>query len=105
MAVSKFTRIDEQSEIEQLRDVIALAAFAVEARRVLSEIELMASHLPKLDEQLSQAIEARRQWMTHDDNTAEVLNAVARQLDTLAKAMEEEPMPRRSKQKSEVVAP
>lgn len=69
-----------------LSNILTLAAFAAEARRVLSDIETMSHAVPEFEEQMSTLIDARRQWTLYDDRLPEVVNAVARQLEELGAA-------------------
>lgn len=66
-----------------LSNILTLAAFAAEARRVLSDIETMSDGVPEFGKQISTLIDARRQWTLYDDRLPEVVNAVARQLEEL----------------------
>ncbi len=74
--------LDMQSELASLRNVIGLAAFAVEARRVLSEIDIVADMNSCVNEGLK-AIQARSQWSTTPDMVAPVLIDVCERLDAL----------------------
>lgn len=72
-----------QSELAAMRDVIGLVAFAVEARRVLSEIDAVADGIPHIGDALSKAIDVRRQWTECPDTAAAVLASVYWRLDEL----------------------
>lgn len=65
-----------------MRNVLLLAAFACEARRVLTDLDTVASLLPELDATLSVHIAHRAEWTTYENTTADVLRFVAGQLDT-----------------------
>lgn len=71
-----------QSELAEMRHVIGLAAFAVEARRVLHEIDLAAEFRPDVEVGL-RCIEFRRQWTEYPDMTATVLVDVHERLGAL----------------------
>ena len=62
-----------QSELALLRDIVGLAAFAVEARRVLQDIDTVAAGIPHIGETLSKAVDVRRQWTECPNTTADVL--------------------------------
>lgn len=69
----------------ELRNILTLAAFAAEARRVLSDIEIISDGVPEIGERLSTMIYGRRQWTTFDDTLPDVINSVASRLEELAK--------------------
>lgn len=71
-----------ERELMHLRSIVGLAAFAVEARRVLREIDVLAALVPSACSALS-TIEARRQWGEYPDTTAQVLSDVHDRLDAL----------------------
>ena len=68
-------------DLYKLRNLVALAAFAAEARRVLTEIDLCCEIFPSVNAQLSQHIEARRQWSEIPDTLSSVLMYVHSDLD------------------------
>lgn len=72
-----------QSELAGMRDVIGLVAFAVEARRVLQAIDVVAYHIPHIGETLSGAIEVRRQWTECPDTAASVLETMYWRLEEI----------------------
>lgn len=72
-----------QSELGAMRDVIGLVAFAVEARRVLQEIDAVALGIPHIGEALSGTIEMRCQWAEFPNTAAAVLEGLHRRLDEL----------------------
>ena len=45
-----------QTELAAMRDVIGLVAFAVEARRVLAAIDMVADEIPHIGDTLSKVI-------------------------------------------------
>jgi hypothetical protein len=69
----------------ELRNILTLAAFAAEARRVLDDIEVISRGVPEFNESLSKLINGRRQWMIFDDTLPDVINSVAIRLEELAK--------------------
>lgn len=64
---------EAEAELFELRQIIGLAVFATESRRVLSEIEQLCEALPALDAQLSQLIDGRRHWTVRPDTVSAVL--------------------------------
>lgn len=72
-----------QSELATMRDVIGLVAFAVEARRVLQAVDMVADGMPHIGEALSKAIDVRRQWTEFPDTAASVLASVHWRLEEL----------------------
>lgn len=72
-----------QTELARMRDVIGLAAFAVEARRVLQALDVVADHMPHIGDTLSSAIETRRQWSEYPDTAASVLASTYWRLEEL----------------------
>ena len=75
----------------RLTNIIKLAAFAAESRRVLSGIDDALTYEPKAKEVLHNAINARMSWVDFDDVTGDVLQDVAMQLDMLNDAMSNRP--------------
>ena len=72
-----------ESELFELRNIIGLAAFAAEARRVLTEVDQVAVMHPALGDTLSKWIGARTGWRELGDHAGDVLNDVRQRLDTL----------------------
>ena len=72
-----------QSELATMRDVIGLVAFAVEARRVLQAVDVVADGIPHVGDALSKAIEVRRQWTEFPDTAAAVLAGIHSRLEEL----------------------
>lgn len=68
-------------DLYKLRNLVALAAFAAEARRVLTEVDLCCEIFPSMNAQMSQHIEARRQWSEIPDTLSSVLMYVHADLD------------------------
>ena len=64
-----------------MRNVVLLAAFACEARRTLSELDIVAGLVPELDATLTRLVDHRGEWSTYEDTTANVLRYVADELD------------------------
>lgn len=74
---------DMQSSLAELRGIVGLVVFAIEARLVLGEIDAVANGIPYIDKTLSVAIDARRQWSAWLDTAAEVLGRVYERLNDL----------------------
>lgn len=74
---------DVADELFQIRNIVSLAAFACEARRVLSEIDSAAQIRPELGSVLGEMVYARSNWQELGDCTGDVLNDVRARLDTL----------------------
>ncbi len=72
-----------QTELAAMRDVIGLVAFAVEARRVLAAIDMVADEIPHIGDTLSKVIDVRRQWTECPDTAAVVLDSIYCRLDEL----------------------
>lgn len=69
-------------ELQRLRNVVALAAFASEARRVLTEVDSVTAVSPPTESALS-IIRDRRQWWELGDSMSFVLDDVCVSLDAL----------------------
>ena len=74
---------DLEYELIQMRNLIGLATFAAEARRVLVEIDLIAEEKPAIHNALGSAINARRQWVECPDTLAPALGDVYDRLGRL----------------------
>ena len=73
-----------QSSLAELRGIVGLVVFAVEARRVLQAVDAVADGMPQVGAALSMAIDVRRQWTEGPDTAAEVLGWVYERWDALA---------------------
>lgn len=73
-----------QVDFLAMRNILLLAAFATEARRVLTDINHVMNHLPEVEKKLSHLVEAPAQWSVYEDTIPEVLNNIAQQLGALA---------------------
>ncbi len=84
MAMSTPERLPTElaCELQRLRNVVALASFAAEARRVLTELDSVAAALPQAESVLV-TIRDRRQWWELEDCTSFVLSDVCASLDEL----------------------
>lgn len=84
MATKESTAPGPQVDFMAMRNVLMLAAFAAEARRVLEDIDFVTGSIPDLDERLTKLVHARRQWAVYEDTIPEVLDRVAKQLEAIA---------------------
>lgn len=72
-----------QSELAAMRDVIGLVAFAVEARRVLQAVDLVADGIPHIGDALRETVQMRCQWTEFPDTAAAVLASMHWRLEEL----------------------
>ena len=56
---------DMHSSLAELRSIVGLVVFAIEARRVLQAVDAVADGMPQVDRALSMAIDVAR-WYTPD---------------------------------------
>lgn len=83
------TLVDALSlELYQISQITALCAFAAEARRTLNEIDIVADRLPELGNTLSNLVESRNEWITHDDNLGLVLKEVSQRIEAVKHRLE-----------------
>ena len=75
-------------ELYQIAQLTTLCAFAAEARRTLNEIDMAASVLPEIDIALSNHVESRNEWSTHDDNLGLVLKEVSLRIEAVKYRLE-----------------
>lgn len=67
-------------KLQNLTEIIKMAAFAAEARRTLGEIQDVARLMPDFKTTLKDETSNPNAWSELEDNTADVLDYVARQL-------------------------
>jgi len=79
----KITDVADQasSKIHNLVNIVRLAAFACEARRVLEDIQRAAEITPDVEAYLGRQVEYIGEWAEHPDIAAQVLRDVAGQID------------------------
>lgn len=65
---------DLECELIEIRHVIGLAAFAAEARRVLTAVDSVADAIPNVGAALHELIPDSRQWSEYPDMLAPVLD-------------------------------
>ena len=75
---------DMHSSLAELRSIVGLVVFAIEARRVLQAVDTVAEGTPQIGRALTVAIDVRRQWTECPDTAVEVLGRVYERLDALA---------------------
>lgn len=75
--------MDQHFELMQIRSTVRLVAFAVEAERVLREIENGARHNKELDKILSQWTDARMQWTEYAGEVPTVLDGIHERLNMM----------------------
>lgn len=74
---------DMEPELFDLRNIIGLASFAAEARRVLGEIHATGQALPKLGDDLGRLVTGLNDWTDFPDTLPWVLSDVHRRLGVL----------------------
>jgi len=72
-----------------LKNVVHLASFAAEARRTLEGIESATHYRPEMQSAISEHVEAANTWSCSKDVAGEVLDWVAKQMDSLNEEMTE----------------
>ena len=72
-----------QSELTEIHHIIGLTAFAIEARRILRDVDIVAESIPHVGEVLSKLIETRCQWSECPDMASDVLIDVHERLGAL----------------------
>lgn len=75
-------------ELAKLAKFVSLAAFACEARRVLTGLSDLCAFDPALDARLTENIEAKNEWALRDDVSGDVLNLVSERLSELSGGVE-----------------
>lgn len=74
---------DAAIELYEIRNIVGMATFAAEARRVLREILLMTDGVPEFNATLSRLVDNHGQWLEYPDCSAAVLNDVHKRLNVL----------------------
>jgi len=72
-----------QAELTEIHHIIGLTAFAIEARRILRDVDVVAESMPHVGEVLSKLIDARCQWSECPDTASDVLIDVHERLGAL----------------------
>lgn len=72
---------DISLKLYNLTQIVKMAAFAAEARRTLSEVQDLARCTPEFKTTLYDGTSNPNNWAELEDNTADVLDYVARQLE------------------------
>lgn len=66
-----------------ITEIVKLAAFAAEARRILEEIENVVQFRPEMKEVISDGITESANWLEMEDASSHVLSYVARELEKI----------------------
>lgn len=75
-------KADELSlKIYHLKNIVYLAAFAAESRRVLEGISEATGHLPEMEKVIHENVEYSNHWVGRTDVASSVLEWVAEQMD------------------------
>ena len=94
MSSKKQTPLDRLEEfsyrLDSLNDIIKLCAFAAEARRTLSDIQMLADVSPDFEEIIQKRIDASAEWTVHDDVVGVVLKSVSHKIDQLKEQLVQE---------------
>jgi hypothetical protein len=77
-------------ELQNLNDIITLAAFAADARRTLDGIDEVKRWYPEVNERIKARVSASCNWDTHQDTLPNVLAHVNDRLQRLLNESEEE---------------
>ena len=75
-----------QSSLFELRAVLGLVVFAVEARRVLNALDKVTLLSPEVEKTLAREIECHMQWQDLPDTATEALLRIYERLGVLADA-------------------
>ena len=75
----------------KLANLVKLAAFACEARRILEGVHDALELQPKAKEFIAERVQYRNNWVEFDDVAGHVLQDVAMQLDALSEAVGNRP--------------
>ncbi|SEQ32593.1 hypothetical protein [Giesbergeria anulus] len=76
-------------ELQNLNDIITLAAFAADARRTLEGIDEVRRWYPEVSERINARVVAPCNWDTHHDTLPNVLSHVNDRLQRLLNESEE----------------
>ena len=83
MAENTASPPDLECELIQIRNIVGLATFAVEARRVLAQVDIAVEAMPQVAGVLNGLIPARCQWLEYPDMLAPVLDDLYDRLGSL----------------------
>ena len=70
-------------ELMEIENIIRLAAFAAEARRILNGMDSVMQHFPEVKQHINQMVDYSGMWSCHEETTASVLADVAHRLSKL----------------------
>ena len=82
-------QLDIARELGELEHLLHLVAFAVDARRILGEIDLVHPLYPDIRQKLGAHIAAPASWVQHDDTAAQVLSVAAHRVGKLFRQVSE----------------
>lgn len=87
-ANTKAERLPSHAEatLYEVRDILRLAAFAAEAKRVLEDISRVRRNRPEVDAALIEGVDCVNDWTMHDFNAAQVLATAATRISALLEA-------------------
>lgn len=86
IALVAIGKADELSlNLFNLTEIVKLAAFAAESRRVLNDITNSAAHLPEIAKFIENSSECAYTWEDMSDSTGNVLGYISMQLDIVNK--------------------
>jgi hypothetical protein len=77
-----------KEDLMHLASLVRVLGFSAEARRVLTDIEAMADLDDEFAEPLNRLVDARLEWMHHEDTLGITLRDVASQIDKLHSRLE-----------------
>ena len=78
------TKDGVQRELLALENMVRLAAFATESRRILEGISAINRNFPEVSARIHQQVDCASNWAAHEDTSADVLSYVADRLASLA---------------------
>ena len=79
----------DSNKLYKLANIVKLAAFASEARRTLEGIDDALTYHKDAKETIHQNVQGCRTWAEMEDVTGDVLQEVARRLESLSEAISE----------------
>jgi hypothetical protein len=84
LADAATSKADELSlKLNNLTEIVKLAAFASEARRTLEGIDSIMKHSPEMRAVVNASVDTSSNWKAMEDVTGNVLSYVAQELDAV----------------------
>lgn len=80
---------DLSLKLFQITEIVKLAAFAAESRRVLEGIRNVAHYRPEMQKVIEDSSKCPNTWTEMDDSTGNVLDYIARELEDINTAFVE----------------